>query len=70
MSVKGLMPRGRREINSQMSTFFDNQESDLINEFLTEYWEEFEKFAANNRFDDDLLKQISMELEGRRKHYE
>lgn len=70
MSVKGFMPRGRREINSQMSTFFDNQESDLINEFLTEYWEEFEKFAANNGFDDDLLKQISMELEGRRKHYE
>ena len=53
-----------------MSTFFDNQESDLINEFLTEYWEEFEKFAANKGFDDDLLKQISMELEGRRKHYE
>lgn len=70
MSVKGLMPQGRREINSQMSTFFDNQESDLINEFLMEYWEEFEKFAANNGFDDDLLKQISMELEGRRKHYE
>lgn len=53
-----------------MSTFFDNQESDLIQVFLTEYWEEFEKFAGNNGFDDDLLKQISMELEGRRKHYE
>lgn len=64
------MPKGRREINNQMSTFFDNQESDLIHEFLTEYWEEFEKFAGNNGFDDDLLKQISMELEGRRKHYE
>ena len=65
------MPKGRREINNQMSTFFDNQESDdLIQEFLTEYWEEFEKFAGNNGFDDDLLKQISMELEGRRKHYE
>lgn len=65
------MPKGRREINNQMSTFFDNQESDdLIQEFLTEYWEEFEKFAGNNGFDDDLLKQISMELDGRRKHYE
>ncbi|OFM20199.1 hypothetical protein HMPREF2711_09835 [Neisseria sp. HMSC070A01] len=64
------MPKGRRETNNQMSTFFDNQESDLIQEFLTEYWEEFEKFAGNNGFDDDLLKQISMELEGRRKHYE
>ena len=53
-----------------MSTFFDNQESDLIHEFLTEYWEEFEKFAGNNGFDDDLLKQISMELDGRRKYYE
>lgn len=70
MSVKGFMPKGRREINNQMSTFFDNQESDLIQEFLTEYWEEFEKFAGNNGFDDDLLKQISMELEGCRKHYE
>ncbi|OHP51506.1 hypothetical protein HMPREF2661_03395 [Neisseria sp. HMSC061B04] len=64
------MPKGRRETNNQMSTFFDNQESDLIQEFLTEYWEEFEKFAGNNGFDDDLLKQISMELEGHRKHYE
>ena len=64
------MPKGRRETNNQLSTFFDNQESDLIHEFLTEYWEEFEKFAGNNGFDDDLLKQISMELDGRRKHYE
>ena len=70
MSVKGLMPKGRRGINNQMSTFFDNQESDLIHEFWTEYWEECEKFAGNNGFDDDLLKQISMELDGRRKHYE
>ena len=66
MSVKGLMPKGRRGINNQMSTFFDNQESDLIHEFLTEYWEEFEKFAGNNGFDDDLLKQISMEPWGQR----
>ena len=44
-----------------MSTRFNNDESDLLNEFLTEYWEELENFAADNGFDDKLLTQISMD---------
>ncbi|SUA36335.1 MULTISPECIES: hypothetical protein [Neisseria] len=37
---------------------FDAQESDLLLEFLTEYFEEFDRFAADNGFEKDLVMQI------------
>lgn len=36
---------------------FDAQESDLLLEFLTEYFEE-DRFAADNGFEKDLVMQI------------
>lgn len=41
---------------------FDDQECDLLLEFITEYFEEFDNYAASNGFERDLVVQIVQNL--------